>query len=312
MSTIVVALGGNALIQPGESGTAEEQAANAIGMAAAVGEVATKGHRIVVTHGNGPQVGNLALQQQAARHIVPIMPLDLVGAMTQGYMGSLIVRALWEQLPCHRDRLAAIVTHTLVDLDDEAFSNPTKPIGPFLDDDAENRARSLGWTVAKDSGRGNRRLVPSPRPQGVLEAAAIKSLVDSGYLVVAGGGGGIPIAVASGELRGVDAVVDKDRVAVLIAGEVKADVLALVTGVDHVYLGYGTRDERPVHEMTTDEAARYLENQEFPVGSMGPKVESAIDFINAGGEFVVITSGGQLGAALDGNSGTRVIRGNAL
>lgn len=307
MRTVVIAMGGNALIRPGESGTAAEQAANATELAIALGEVAAEGHRIIVTHGNGPQVGNLAVQQHAARLSVPVMPLDLVGAMTQGYMGSLIVRALWEHLPAHRDQLVAIVTHAFVDPTDEAFLLPTKPIGPFLDDEAIEQAQSRGWTVREDSGRGHRRLVPSPKPCGVLEAAAIKSLVDSGYLVVAGGGGGIPVNLTSNELLGVEAVVDKDRLAVLIAKEVKADVLALVTGVDHVFLGYGTDDERPIHEMTTDDATRYLENEEFPVGSMGPKVESAVEFINDGGEFAVITSSGQLGAALDGNAGTRVV-----
>jgi len=311
MSTIVLALGGNALIRPGESGTAAEQAANATRLATALGEVVIDGHRVVVTHGNGPQVGNLAVQQHAGRHSVPVMPLNLVGAMTQGYMGSLIIRALWEQLPGCRDQLVALVTHVFVDLDDEVFSHPTKPIGPFLDDEAINEARARGWTVGEDSGRGHRRLVASPRPSGVLEAAAIKSLVDNGYLVVAGGGGGVPITLDGGGLQGVDAVIDKDRVAVTIAREVKADVLAMVTGVEHVFLGFGTVNERPVHHMTTVEAARYLASGEFADGSMGPKVESAIEFLDDGGDYVIITSSDHLGAALRGDAGTRLVRSNA-
>jgi len=311
MSTVVVALGGNALTRPGQAGTSAEQAANAATMAAAIAELANAGHRIVVTHGNGPQVGNLALQMFAAREYVPPLPLHLVGAMTQGYIGSLIIRALWDELPGHRDQLVALVTHAFVDLDDPAFSHPTKPIGPFLDDHGIKEAEARGWSVAADSGRGHRRIVASPRPSGVLEAAAIKSLVDSDFLVVAGGGGGIPTSLDGGRARGVDAVIDKDRIATQIARAVKADVLALVTDVDHVLLGYGTLSEKPVHQMTTIEAAGHLKNGEFPAGSMGPKIESAIDFADGGGDYAIITSSGRLAAALRREAGTRVVGINA-
>ena len=311
MSTVVVALGGNALTKPGESGTEACQAANAAEMAASVAELVTAGHRIVVTHGNGPQVGNLAIQQFAARDKVPAMPLHLIGAMTQGYMGSIIVRALWDELPTHRNHLAATVTHVIVSQDDDAFTDPSKPIGPFLDHDEVRDARARGWTVAQDSGRGYRRMVPSPRPCAVLEAAAIKSLLDSGFVVVAGGGGGIPTTRGVDGLLGVEAVIDKDRVAVQIAKAVKAEILALVTGVAHVFLGFGTADERPIRRMTTDDAARYLAAEEFPAGSMGPKIESAIDFVDGGGEYAVVTSSDQLVAALRGQAGSRVVRADA-
>ncbi len=311
VSTVVVALGGNALTKPGESGTAAEQAANATRMAAAVGELVTAGHRIVVIHGNGPQVGNLAIQQFAAKDMVPALPLHLMGAMTQGYMGSIIIGALWDQLPGHRDQLAAIVTHAIVNEDDDAFSQPTKPIGPFLEEEEVTDARARGWTVAEDSGRGYRRLVPSPRPCDVLEAAAIESLLDNGFLVVAGGGGGIPTTRNADGLQGVEAVIDKDRLAVQIALAVKAEVLALVTGVDRVLLGFGTARERSIRQMTTTEAARYMAAGEFPAGSMGPKIESAIEFVDGGGEYAVITSTDQLAAALRGEAGSRVVSSSA-
>ena len=307
MSTVVVALGGNALTKAGESGTEADQAANAAEMAAAIAQLVAAGHRIVVTHGNGPQVGNLAIQQFAARDTVPAMPLHLLGAMTQGYMGSIIVRALWDRLPGHRDQLAAVVTHAIV-CQDEDKSNPTKPIGPFLEHDEVSEARARGWTVAEDSGRGNRRMVPSPRPCEVLEAAAIKTLLDNDFLVVAGGGGGIPTTRTADALQGVEAVIDKDHLAGLIAKAVKAEILALVTDVPHVSVGFGTADERPIRQMTTDDAARHLAAREFPAGSMGPKIESAIEFVDGGGEYALVTSSDQLAAALRGEAGSRVVR----
>jgi len=308
VSTIVVALGGNALTQPGQSGAVEELVENASQMAAAVGEVAAAGHRVVVTHGNGPQIGNLAIQQLIAAAKVPPLPLHLLGAMTQGYMGSLIVRALWHELPDRRDQLAAIVTHAIVDPDLEGFSRPTKPIGPFLSADDVRKAEARGWTVAHDAGRGVRRVVPSPVPCTVVEAAAIKALVDANFLVVAGGGGGIPTARQDGDLVGVDAVIDKDRLAAQIARSVKADGLVLVTGVDRVFIGFGTPLERPLERTTTSEAADYLRGGEFPAGSMGPKIEAAIDFVDGGGAYAIITSTEQLAAAVRGEGGTRVVR----
>lgn len=307
MSTVVVALGGNALTKAGESGTEADQAANAAEMAAAIAQLVAAGHRIVVTHGNGPQVGNLAIQQFAARDTVPAMPLHLLGAMTQGYMGSIIVRALWDRLPGHRDQLAAVVTHAIV-CQDEGMSNPTKPIGPFLEHDEVSEARARGWIVAEDSGRGHRRMVPSPRPCEVLEAAAIKTLLDNDFLVVAGGGGGIPTTRTADALRGVEAVIDKDHLAGLIAKAVKAEILVLVTDVPHVSVGFGTADERPIRQMTTDDAARHLAAREFPAGSMGPKIESAIEFVDGGGEYALVTSSDQLAAALRGEAGSRVVR----
>jgi carbamate kinase len=312
MSIVVVALGGNALTRPEEEGTAAEQEANASRMAVSIGELVTAGHKIVITHGNGPQVGNLAIQQFAAREVAPPLPLHLMGAMTQGYMGSIIIRALWNQLPEHRERLAALVTHAIVNHDDEAFSRPTKPIGPFLRGDEVGEARARGWTVSDDSGRGDRRLVASPRPCEVLEAAAIKSLIDNGFLVVAGGGGGIPTTRDADRLKGVDAVIDKDRLAVLIARAVTADILAIVTGVDSVVLGYGTALERPINQMTTTEAADHFAAGEFPDGSMGPKIESAIDFVEHGGDHAVITSTDRLAESLRGQAGTRIVRSNGV
>ncbi len=307
MSTVVVALGGNALIKQGESGTYEELTANADQMAAAVAQVAAAGFRVVVTHGNGPQVGNLAIQHHQSADTVPALPLHLIGAMTQGYLGSLIVRALADRLPQLRDRLVAIVTHALVDLDAPGSAQPTKPIGPYLTAAEAEQASAMGWTVAEDAGRGLRRIVSSPLPLGIVEAAAIRTLVEQDFVVVAGGGGGIPTAETDAGLVGVDAVIDKDRLAVHIARCVDADALALVTSVDRVLVGFGTPDQHPVAELTTAEARTHLAGGEFPPGSMGPKIEAAIDFVEGGGGYAIITSAARLSDALAGEGGTRVV-----
>ncbi len=311
MKTVVVALGGNALIKPGQQGTHEEQSANAAAMAKAVGQLVEKGYRVVIAHGNGPQVGNLAVQQVCSSDVVPPLPLHSLGAMTQGQIGSLLVQALWAALPHHRGRLVAVVTHAVVDAEDPAFDAPSKPIGPFLDAQAEASAIVRGWIVGDDAGRGRRRLVPSPSPRAILEADAISLLVDAGFLVIAGGGGGIPLARREYQLTGVEAVIDKDRTALELAKAVRADVLALITGIDHVLLDFGTPGERPIIEMTTQDAQRYIAGEQFAVGSMKPKVEAAVEFVNAGGEFALITSPACLVAAAAGEAGSRIVRSGA-
>jgi carbamate kinase len=308
VSTVVVALGGNALTQPGQSGTAGEQWSNAVAMAAAVRAVVENGHRVVITHGNGPQVGNLATQQFTARDVTPAMPLHLMVAMTQGYIGSLIVRALWQALPERRDRLVALVTHTFVEQDDPAFLHPTKPIGGFLGPAEVADAQRRGVAVVEDAGRGVRCVVASPLPVGVLEARAIKTLIDEGFVVVAGGGGGIPTVREAKAVVGAEAVIDKDRVAVLIAASVEADQIAFVTGVDNVLIGFGTTREQPITEMTTKEATTFADRGEFAEGSMLPKVLSAVTFVDGGGTCAVITSATALGAAIEGEAGTRIVR----
>jgi carbamate kinase len=316
--TAVIALGGNALTRAGQPGTYDEMLANAAVMAAAVNEVIEAGWRVVIVHGNGPQVGNLALQQEATT-MVPAQPLALLTAMTQGELGSVIACAI--DLLRGPGTAAALVTHVTVDPADPAFQSPSKPIGPFFErSEAQQLAASRGWVVRPDSGRGYRRVVASPEPTGVIEIDALRALVSAGHLVIAAGGGGIPVADAA--TRGavvdpgtcgaiVDAVIDKDRAACLIARLLGAQALLLVTAVDRVMLDYGTPKQSELGTITAAEAARYLGDGQFPPGSMGPKIESALRFLADGGELAVVTSPGLLAATLAGGqrSGTRIERG---
>lgn len=312
----VVALGGNALTRAGQAGTCEEMLANAAAMASAINDVIAAGWRVVVVHGNGPQVGSLALQQESAS-LVPPQPLALLNAMTQGLLGSIIGRAI--------DRLrgpgtaAALVTHVTVDPADPAFRCPSKPIGPFFErTEAHRLADERGWAVQSDSGRGYRRVVASPEPTSVIEIGALRALVDAGHLVIAGGGGGIPVAAAdpaAGGAAGIDAVIDKDRAASLIARLLRADALLLVTAVDRVMLNYGTAVQEELGTITAAEAARHLAAGQFPPGSMGPKIEAALRFLAEGGEVAVITSPGLLAATLagaGGAAGTRIERSRSM
>ena len=306
--TAVVALGGNALTRVGQSGTYDEMLANAAAMASAVNEVIEAGWRVVVVHGNGPQVGNLALQQEATT-MVPAQPLALLSAMTQGLLGSLLARAI--DLLRGPGTAVALVTHVTVDPADPSFGTPYKPIGPFLEPaEARRLARARGWVVQPDSGRGYRRVVPSPDPVDVIEIDAIRALVDAGHLVIACGGGGIPILDARSP-ETADAVIDKDRAAGLIARLLRAQALALVTAVDRVMLDYGQPTQSELSTITAAEAARHLVDGQFPPGSMGPKIEAALRFLDQGGEQAVITSPGLLAATLTGagaRSGTRIER----
>jgi carbamate kinase len=313
--TAVVALGGNALTLPGQAGTCEEMLASAAAMAAAINDVIEAGWRVVIVHGNGPQVGNLALQQESTA-LVPAQPLAVLGAMTQGQLGSLIALSI--------DRLrgpgsaASLITHVTVDRADPAFLAPTKAIGPFFDrGQAERLAAERGWVVQPDSGHGYRRVVASPEPTGIVEIDAIRALVDAGLLVIAAGGGGIPLADgAVSPLAGglsptmfAEAVIDKDRAARLLATLIGAQALLLVTAVDRVMLDYGTPQQSGLATITADEAARYLDEGQFPPGSMGPKMEAALQFLADGGDLVVITTHGLLADTLAGagpGGGTRI------
>ena len=303
----VVALGGNALTRVGQSGTYDEMVANAAAMATAVNDVLEAGWRVVIVHGNGPQVGNLALQQEATS-MVPAQPLAVLGAMTQGLLGSLIARAI--DLLRGPGTAAAVVTHVVVDAADPAFGSPTKPIGPFFTPaEAQRLAALSGWVVQPDSGRGYRRVVASPQPASVIEIEALRTLVNAGHLVIAGGGGGIPI-LATDTCGTVDAVIDKDRAACLIARQLGAQALLLVTAVDRVMLDYGMPSQSSLGTITSEEAARHLADGQFPPGSMGPKIEAALTFLSAGGELAVITSPAMLAATLAGQgaAGTRIER----
>jgi carbamate kinase len=311
MPTAVIAFGGNAFVPEGASGAYEEQAAAIEGMAHVVTDLYELGYHVVIAHGNGPQVGALAIQQEEGAGVVPRQPLFVLDAMTQGQLGHLLVVALRNRLG-DAVPVSALVTNVLVRLDDREFADPTKPIGPFYTPgEAQRLARDRGWTFRRVSDRACRRVVASSLPRGVLEVDSVRALVDAGVLVVAGGGGGVPVVRDAGRLRGVEAVVDKDRVARLLASALGAELLVLVTGVTAVALDFGTVDERQVDEMTVDEARRYLDDGQFPAGSMGPKIESAMEFVAAGGELAVITSDEFVTAALEGHHGTRIVAGPA-
>jgi carbamate kinase len=302
-ATAVVAVGGNALTMPNQRGGADEIAANAAGMAAALADLVRAGRRVAVVHGNGPQVGNLALQQDASAGSIPPQPLHQLSAMTQGQLGGVLARAI--DAECGPGAAVCLITHVVVDPGDPAFTHPTKPIGPFLDRwEAEQLAHERGWRVVEDAGRGWRRVVPSPRPQAIVEMGSVRTLLAYGAVVLAAGGGGIAVAAGrGGVLTALDAVIDKDLAAATLATAVQAEELYLLTGVDCVQLDHGTARQRPVHRLAADEAARYLAEGQFPPGSMGPKVDAALAFVRDGGHRAIITSAGLLRATATGEPG---------
>jgi carbamate kinase len=303
--TAVVAVGGNALTREHESGTYEEQWRNALRVAQSVCRLVETGHRVILTHGNGPQVGNLSIQQEEGS--VPPMPLSVLVAMTQGELGHLLSLALHHAsggtLP-----VVAVITQVEVDASDPAFRKPTKPIGPFFDQArAEELAALRGWVVREDAGRGYRRVVASPDPKAIVESSAIRELIRRDFVVIAGGGGGVPVVRRRGRLTGADAVIDKDVTAAQLASSVGADTLIFLTGVSQLYLDFGTPAQRAVPELSAGEADAYLKEGQFPAGSMGPKVAAAIRFLSRGGERACITSPRYLVETVTGSHGTRIV-----
>lgn len=306
---IVIALGGNALIREGQRGGWGEQRRNALSAAKAAAQLRRAGHELVLTHGNGPQVGMLALQQACAAGEAPPLPFDALVAMTQGQMGYLLQQALGavdRDLPT-----AAILTRAIVARGDPAFAAaPTKPIGPFYDEpEARRLAGERGWAVGPDAGRGWRRMIASPCPVEVVEHEQISLLARHGVVVIAGGGGGIPVMEArppEDGLAGVEAVIDKDRCATVLAIQIGAALLILTTGVRRVSFDYGTRWQRDMARLTVSDALRHLRQGDFPAGSMGPKIESAVRFASGFGR-AVITDPPHLSHVLDGDDGTWIV-----
>jgi carbamate kinase len=303
---ILIALGGNALIRAGERGTWPEQRGNALVAARAVAERRAAGPEIVLAHGNGPQVGLLALQQEHGEPDAPALPFDAMVAMTQGQIGYL----LQDALACVDPGIptATVLTRARVASDDPAFlAAPTKPIGPFYDEgEAQRLAQGRGWSVGPDAGRGWRRMVASPRPVEVLEHEQIELLARNGTVVIAAGGGGIPVARADEGFRGLDAVIDKDRCSTELALQVEADLLVLTTSVARVSFDYGTRWQRDMARLTISDAVRHLRDGDFPPGSMGPKIEAAVRFASGSGR-AAITDPAHLLSAVDGRAGTLVV-----
>ncbi len=306
----VVALGGNALAPARERGKFGEQQVHARAACEGVAALLALGYRVVLTHGNGPQVGATLLRAELAQAQLPLEPLHACVAETQGGIGYLLQQTLESALAANRMAVpvATLVTQVVVAPSDPAFLHPSKPIGPFLtESDARDRARELGWIVGEDSGRGWRRLVASPHPLEIVELAAIRACLDSGVLLIAAGGGGIPVVRRRSRLQGVDAVIDKDRTSALLARQLNARLLLFSTDVDHVSWHFGKPDERPLARLDWEGAKKYLDRGEFPAGSMGPKIESALDFLRQPARRAYITSPGKLVAALRGRAGTLLL-----
>jgi carbamate kinase len=312
IETLVVALGGNAIQQSGEKGSAGEQFANVSRAMASVAVLADRGYRVVLTHGNGPQVGIILLQQAAAEASegIPAMPMDVAGAMSQGQLGYMMQQCLQNELRKHGRPwpVATVVTQMVVDPNDPAFSNPSKPIGPFYTREKAEELRAKGYSLIEDSGRGYRRVVPSPQPAAIAEIYAIRTLVNSGALVICAGGGGIPVVRdGDGLLHGVEAVIDKDMGASLIARKLDADRLLILTDVEKVAINYRKPDQRTLDNVTVEEMKGYVKEGHFAAGSMGPKVDAAVSFVEAGGKEAIITHLHSALAALEGGTGTHVV-----
>jgi carbamate kinase len=309
--TLVIALGGNAIIPAGRDGTIDEQLELTRATMTHVANLIKAGHEVAVTHGNGPVVGNIVIRNEKAKDEIPPMPLDVCGADSEGGIGYMMQQGLQNQLASMNiDRdVFTIITQVIVGADDPAFKKPTKPIGPFYSrEDAEAMAGEKGWVVIEDSGRGYRRVVPSPKPLEIVERRAIGRAIDGGAIVIAVGGGGVPVVRdASGMLRGVEAVIDKDRASSVLARQINADTFAILTEVEKVALRYGKPDQRDLDVITVAEAKEYLARGEFPPGSMGPKIESAIEFLEGGGRQVIITKPELLSEALAGRRCTTIV-----
>jgi carbamate kinase len=303
---IVIAIGGNAIVAEHERGTWAEQRANATAIAHQLVALWRAGHELVLTHGNGPQVGALHTQHTRTAAEVPQLPFDALVAMTQGQLGYLLQTAIEEVEP--RIPTATVLTRVTVEPDDPSFANPTKPIGRFFGEERAARAAAgSGLTVASDAGRGWRTVVASPKPCEIIEFEQVRILADRGVVVIAAGGGGIPVVRRAGRLDGVEAVIDKDRASAVLARDVQADLLVMLTGVERVALDFGTRWQRDMARLTVSDAEQLLEAGEFPPGSMGPKVESGARFVREGGRATIVTRAEQLPGAVEGTGGTRIV-----
>ncbi len=306
---LVVALGGNALVKPGQEGTSEQQFETTRQTVEAIVQMIEHGHEVVLTHGNGPQVGSILLQQEIAKEVTPPMPLDVCGAMSQGQVGYMIAQCMTAALRDRRldKQVATVVTQVLVDRDDPAFEHPTKPVGPvYRHDDALRRIKE-GYRMTQQKG-GWRIVVPSPNPRSILESTVIEQLIDAGHVVVAVGGGGIPVVEQDSGLAGVEAVIDKDLAAEELASEIEADALLVLTDVEAVYLNYGEDDQQKLGEVTLEEMEQHYQDGQFPPGSMGPKVLATIRFLKNGGSTAIVASIDNAWQAVQGNAGTRIVR----
>jgi len=307
----VIALGGNAILQPGQRGTFAEQMKNVETTCHQLAQMVESGkYKIIITHGNGPQVGNLLLQNETAKDVAAPMPLYVCGAESQGLIGYMMQQTLHNLLVDKGKGgipIATVVTQVVVDKQDQAFQNPTKPVGPFYSEEEAKKLESeKGYHIKEDAGRGWRRVVPSPDPIEIFEKEAVRQLVEARSIVIASGGGGIPVLKEGEKLIGVDAVIDKDLAGERLAVDVEAKIFLILTDVDQVKLNYKTPEEKGLSQITVEEAKKYHAEGHFAKGSMEPKVRAAIRFIEAGGERAIITSLDKAVAALDGKAGTTI------
>ena len=312
--TAVLALGGNAIIKAGEKGTIAQQFANTRDSLGGIVELIKQGYHLSITHGNGPQVGNLLRQQEAgAKEGIAALPLGVLNAATEGTMGYMIEQSLQNKLRLSGidKQVITIVSQVVVDKNDPSMLNPTKFVGStyYSEADAAKLKETLGWTLKEDSGKGYRRVVPSPLPKQIIPGQSIKELVNKGEIVIAVGGGGIPIYIeADGSYEGVDAVIDKDFASALLAYEIGADLFVILTGVEKVAINYGRENQQDLDTMTIAEVKEHYNDHQFPAGSMGPKIKAAIDFLERGGKEVLITSIEKIVDAFEGKTGTRIVR----
>ena len=308
---VVIAVGGNSLIKDADHSSGLDLYRACGETSDHIADIVAEGYRVVITHGNGPQVGFILLRSELAKEVLHQVPLDSCGADTQGAIGYQISQTLANELRLRGidKSVAAIVTQTVVDAEDPGFEDPTKPIGPFYTEaTAREHQDSEGWAMVEDAGRGWRRVVASPRPLEIIEEPAIRTLLEKDIIVVAVGGGGIPVIRRhDGSLEGVGAVIDKDWASCLLAKNLGAEKFILSTAVDRVSLNFGKPDQREIDRMTVAEAKGFLEEGHFPAGSMKPKIEAAIDFLEAGGQEVIITQPHLLEAAIQGRAGTHIV-----
>jgi carbamate kinase len=311
MKILVIAIGGNSLIKDAKHQSVPDQYAAVVETARHITDLLARGYRIVITHGNGPQVGFILLRSEHSRGILHEVPLDSIVADTQGALGYQLQQALENEFRRRglKKSVATIVTQSLVDRNDAAFAKPSKPIGEFYTrEQAEERMRIEKWTMIEDAGRGWRRVVASPKPVRIIESKVVRHLVGNGYVVVAAGGGGIPVvADQNGMLSGVPAVIDKDLASAVLAKEISADSLVISTAVEKVCLNFGKPDQRALDLMTVADAKKYIAEGQFKPGSMLPKIEACLQFLQNGGREAVITCPKKLSLALDGKSGTRIV-----
>lgn len=307
--TALIAVGGNSLIRAGERGTIDEQLANAHATSKAIAKMIEQGWNVVITHGNGPQAGAALLRSERAANEVYTHTLDVCVATTQSEIGYLLQRAMYYELNQLGLKREVLTLPTMVEVheDDPAFKKPAKPIGPFYSKEvAEAKKRELGWNIIEDSSRGYRRVVASPTPVRVLELDILKKIISLGIVTIALGGGGIPVICKDGKIYGSEAVIDKDRSSALLAASLDVDLFLISTDADQVYINYKKPNEQGLRNATADELQKLAEEGQFPAGSMGPKIESCINFIRNGGKKAIITSYEHLMEALDGKAGTHI------